>query len=106
MVISEAVDINQPELVIDLSLEEHAAKQLKPKASKVPSNLDEHLYSLVLDKNIQGIPWGKLCLSYVVEVSAVESLVFNFSTTEIAFAKRKLRESVGQLFDPKLGSRP
>ena len=95
------VDIDQ--VVIDLRtlLEEHAAKQLKlKKASKGPSKSDEHLF-LVLDKNIQGIPWESLPILRGRSVSRIPGV--QFLHDRIAFAKHK-RESMGQVFDPKLGA--
>ncbi|KAF8155999.1 cysteine peptidase C50 [Crassisporium funariophilum] len=102
------VDIDQ--VVVDLRtvLEEHStkmAKQIisaKPKSTDVAASLspDEHLF-LVLDKNVQGLPWESMPILRGRSVSRIPGV--DFLHDRVAFAKLK-RESAGQQYDPQDGA--
>ena len=96
------VDIDQ--VVIDLRavLEEHATKRAKEKkvtsrvvkgSTKLSTPSDEHLF-LVLDKNVQGLPWESMPILRGRSVSRIPGV--DFLHDRIAFAKLK-REARGQI---------
>ncbi|KAJ3501675.1 hypothetical protein NLJ89_g9230 [Agrocybe chaxingu] len=88
------VDIDQ--VVVDLRtvLEEHSARRTKhPKSSKVPpKSSDEHLF-LVLDKNVQGLPWESLPILRGRSVSRIPGV--QFLHDRLAFAKCKRGSTAG-----------
>ena len=95
------VDIDQ--LVLDLRtvLEEYAPKQLRQTSStKIPSRSDDHLF-LILDKNVQGIPWESLPILRGRSVSRIPGV--QFLHDRILFAQRK-REAVGRKHNPVDGA--
>lgn len=86
------VDIDQ--VVVDLRtvLEEYTMKQHKrSKSFKLSTAVDEHIF-LVLDKNVQGIPWESLPILRGRSVSRIPGV--QFLHDRIAFAKWK-REAAG-----------
>ena len=98
------VDIDQ--VVVDLRavLEEHSTKKAKGKkvstkvvaakdsSTKLSTPSDEHLF-LVLDKNVQGLPWESMPILRGRSVSRIPGV--DFLHDRIAFAKLK-REACGQ----------
>jgi len=96
------IDIDQ--VVIDLRavLEEYAAKVSKQdKAAKASmTSEDEHLF-LILDKNVQGLPWESIPILRGRSVSRIPGV--QFLHDRLAFAKCR-REAVGQRFNPKDGA--
>ena len=99
------VDIDQ--VVVDLRavLEEHSAKRAKVKkvistkadvakgSTELSTPSDEHLF-LVLDKNVQGLPWESMPILRGRSVSRIPGV--DFLHDRIAFAKLK-REARGQI---------
>jgi len=88
------VDIDQ--VVVDLRtvLEEYTIKQHKRnKSLKSSSVVDEHIF-LVLDKNVQGVPWESLPVLRGRSVSRIPGV--QFLHDRIAFAKCK-REAAGDV---------
>lgn len=95
------VDIDQ--IVVDLRtvLEEYAAKQLRQRSPrKVTSRSDDHLF-LILDKNVQSIPWESLPILRGRSVSRIPGV--QFLHDRILFAQRK-REATGQTHNPADGA--
>lgn len=95
------VDIDQ--VVVDLRtvLEEYAAKQIRQRSStKITSQSDDHLF-LILDKNVQGIPWESLPILRGRSVSRIPGV--QFLHDRILFAQRK-REAAGQVHDAANGA--
>lgn len=83
-------------------LEEYNAKKTKQTKSSRPASkvVDEHLF-LVLDKNVQGLPWESLPILRGRSISRVPGV--QFLLDRLAFAKCK-RESAGQPHDPRFGA--
>ena len=104
------VDIDQ--VVVDLRtvLEETCMKKAKEKnfstrvisGSTEPSSTpsDEHLF-LVLDKNVQGLPWESMPILRGRSVSRIPGV--DFLHDRVAFAKLK-REARGQIHKPEDGA--
>jgi separase len=106
------VDIDQ--VVVDLRtvLEEHSTKSAKEmklltraevaKGSTEPSSTpsDEHLF-LVLDKNVQGLPWESMPILRGRSVSRIPGV--DFLHDRVAFAKLK-REARGQIHKSEDGA--
>lgn len=95
------VDIDQ--VVVDLRtvLEEYGAKQLRHRSSmKQTKKSDDHLF-LILDKNVQGIPWESLPILRGRSVSRIPGV--QFLQDRILFAQRK-RETAGRLHNPADGA--
>jgi separase len=98
------VDIDQ--VVVDLRavLEEHCTKRAKggkfSTRAKGSTPSDEHLF-LVLDKNIQGLPWESMPILRGRSVSRIPGV--DFLHDRIAFAKLK-REARGQIHNPEDGA--
>jgi len=104
------VDIDQ--VVVDLRtvLEETCMKKAKEKnfstrvisGSTEPSSTpsDEHLF-LVLDKNVQGLPWESMPILRGRSVSRIPGV--DFLHDRVAFAKIK-REARGQIHKPEDGA--
>ena len=105
------VDIDQ--VVVDLRavLEEHSAKRAKEKKSSSRANVvkgstelstpsDEHLF-LVLDKNVQGLPWESMPILRGRSVSRIPGV--DFLHDRLAFAKLK-REARGQVHNSEDGA--
>lgn len=93
------VDIDQ--LVVDLRtiLEEYSAKRSKHNRT-LPHPEDEHLF-LVLDKNVQGLPWESIPILRGRSVSRIPGI--QFLHDRLAFAKLK-REAAGQHHEPQDGA--
>lgn len=92
------VDIDQVVVDLRMVLEESCAKRAKEKAligSTEPSSTrsDEHLF-LVLDKNVQGLPWESMPSLRGRSVSRIPGV--DFLHDRVAFAKLK-REARGQI---------
>ena len=91
------VDIDQVLLDLRAVLEEHSMKRAKEKNAKGSAELstpsDEHFF-LVLDKNIQGLPWESMPILRGRSVSRIPG--GDFLHDRIAFAKLK-REARGQI---------
>lgn len=96
------VDIDQVVVDLRMMLEEYNAKTTKrTKYSRTTSKaVDEHLF-LVLDKNVQGLPWESLPILRGRSISRVPGV--QFLLDRLSFAKCK-RESVGQPHDPRFGA--
>ena len=96
------VDIDQ--VIIDLRavLEEHRAKEAKQKlATKTPPPAeDEHLF-LILDKNVQGLPWESIPILRGRSVSRIPGI--QFLHDRLAFAKIK-REAGGAAHSANVGA--
>jgi separase len=105
------VDIDQ--VVVDLRavLEEHSTKRAKEKkvstradvakgSTELSTPSDEHLF-LVLDKNVQGLPWESMPILRGRSVSRIPGV--DFLHDRIAFAKLK-REARGQIHNPEDGA--
>ncbi|EDR03598.1 uncharacterized protein LACBIDRAFT_307095 [Laccaria bicolor S238N-H82] len=108
------VDIAQ--LVVDLRavLEEHAAKLRQRKktitgksTTSLAKDQDEHLF-LVLDKNVQGIPWESIPILRGRSVSRIPNIEFLYD--RLAFAKWKRQGEPGEdkpitgaVVDPRKG---
>lgn len=93
------VDIDQ--LVVDLRtvLEEYSSKRSQQNKSS-PLSEDEHLF-LVLDKNVQGIPWENIPILRGRSVSRIPGV--QFLHDRLTFAKMK-REASGQQHEPRDGA--
>lgn len=96
------VDIDQVVVDLRMMLEEYNAKATKQTKSSRPASkaVDEHLF-LVLDKNVQGLPWESLPILRGRSISRVPGV--QFLLDRLAFAKCK-RESAGQPHDPRFGA--
>ena len=105
------VDIDH--VVVDLRavLEEHSAKRAKEKKASSRANVvkgstglstpsDEHLF-LVLDKNVQGLPWESMPILRGCSVSRIPGV--DFLHDRLAFAKLK-REARGQVHNSEDGA--
>lgn len=105
------VDIDQ--VVIDLRtiLEEHSTTRAKEKkvstragvakgSTELSTPSDEHLF-LVLDKNVQGLPWESMPILRGRSVSRIPGV--DFLHDRIAFAKLK-REGRGQIHNSEDGA--
>lgn len=96
------VDIDQ--VVIDLrtALEEHRAKETKQKlASNTPAPTeDEHLF-LILDKNVQGLPWESMPILRGRSISRIPGI--QFLHDRLTFAKIK-RETAGAVYNSNEGA--
>ncbi|KAH9478241.1 Separin [Psilocybe cubensis] len=93
------VDIDQ--LVVDLRtvLEDHSSKKNRQnKPGRSPE--DEHLF-LVLDKNVQGLPWENIPILRGRSVSRIPGVQFLYD--RLAFAKMK-REANGQSYEADNGA--
>lgn len=90
------VDITQ--LVVDLRgvLEEQTNKRMKQPIAST----DEHLF-LVLDKNVQGLPWESIPILRGRSVSRIPGV--QFLQDRLAFAKWK-RETAQKPFNPQDGA--
>ena len=80
------IDIDQVAVELRTALEEHAAKN-----SRISPVKDAHLF-LVLDKNVQGIPWESIPILRGKSISRIPSL--SFLLDRIEFAKLQ-REAMG-----------
>ncbi|KAF9528394.1 peptidase family C50-domain-containing protein [Crepidotus variabilis] len=89
------VDVDQ--MVVDLRMifEEHSAKH--PKAKMAP---DEHIF-LILDKNVQGLPWESIPILRGRSVSRIPGV--QFLHDRVAFAKCR-QNAVGQNSDSTSGA--
>jgi len=96
------VDIDQVVVDIRMMLEEYNAKSKRQTKSSrpTPKVVDEHLF-LVLDKNIQGLPWESLPILRGRSISRVPGV--QFLQDRLSFAKWK-REYYGQPHDPRFGA--
>lgn len=105
------VDIDQ--VVVDLRavLEEYSTKTAKEKKVSTRAEVvkgsnglstpsDEHLF-LVLDKNVQGLPWESMPILRGRNVSRIPGV--DFLHDRVAFAKLK-REARGQIHNPEDGA--
>ena len=96
------VDIEQ--VIIDLRtiLEEHSTKRTKEKklSTRASTPSDEHLF-LVLDKNVQGLPWESMPVLRGRSVSRIPGV--DFLHDRVAFAKLK-REARGQVHKSEDGA--
>lgn len=105
------VDIDQ--VVVDLRavLEEHSAKRAKEKkistrvdvakgSTELSTPSDEHLF-LVLDKNVQGLPWESMPILRGRSVSRIPGV--DFIHDRVAFAKLK-QEARGQIHKSEDGA--
>lgn len=88
VVLSE-IDMDQVTVELRTALEEHASKG----RNRVTPVADNHLF-LVLDKNVQGIPWESIPILRGRSVSRIPSL--SFLVDRIQFAKLQ-REAAGSL---------
>ncbi|KAH7929994.1 hypothetical protein BV22DRAFT_1001613 [Leucogyrophana mollusca] len=82
VVISE-VDVDQVTVDLRAALEEHALKR----RGKVVPEEDSHLF-LVLDKNVQGIPWESLPVLRGRSVSRIPSMEFLLDRLQLAELQR------------------
>ncbi|CAA7261156.1 unnamed protein product [Cyclocybe aegerita] len=91
------VDIDQ--VVVDLRtvLEEHSTRRTKyPRSSRVPSKpSDEHIF-LVLDKNVQGLPWESLPILRGRSVSRIPGVQFLHDRLAYAKCKHESTPATGQ----------
>ena len=105
------VDIDQVVVDLRVVLEEHSAKRFKEKKSSSRANVvkgstelstpsDEHLF-LVLDKNVQGLPWESMSILRGRSVSRIPGV--DFLHDRLAFAKLK-REARGQVHNSEEGA--
>ncbi|KXN84922.1 Separin [Leucoagaricus sp. SymC.cos] len=106
------VDITQ--MVVDLRtiLEEHTMKtrgQINKKASTItPESDDEHVF-LVLDKNLQGLPWESIPILRGRSVSRIPSVDFLIDRLEYVEVRKRYRRAVertsgvGAVVDPRKG---
>lgn len=96
------LDIDQ--VVIDLRtvLEEHRGKEVKQQMGpNTPLRAkDEHLF-LILDKNVQGLPWESIPILRGRSVSRIPGVQFLYDRLE--FAKMK-REAKGKVHIPEEGA--
>jgi separase len=85
-----------------MMLEEYNTKTAKQqKSSRATLNVvDEHLF-LVLDKNVQGLPWESLPILRGRSISRIPGV--QFLQDRLSFAKWK-RESAGQPHDQRFGA--
>ncbi|KAH7913084.1 peptidase family C50-domain-containing protein [Hygrophoropsis aurantiaca] len=83
VVISE-VDVDQVTIDLRSALEEHASKR---KVLATPEN-DSHMF-LVLDKNVQGIPWESLPALRGRSVSRIPSIEFLLDRLQLANLQKK-----------------
>jgi separase len=81
-------EVDALQVVVDLRtvLEEHNARWQKHKKT-APSSNDEHLF-LVLDKNIQGLPWESLPILRGRSISRIPCIDFLLDRVEFANLKR------------------
>lgn len=107
------VDITQMVLDMRTILEEHSARLRGPKRSAkhdgTASQLDdEHVY-LVLDKNLQGLPWESIPILRGRSVSRIPSVDFLIDRLEYAEMKRRSQpaftppSALGAVVDPRKG---
>lgn len=103
------VDIDQVVVDIRTMLEEHSTKRTKEstranaaKGKTEPSSTpsDDHLF-LVLDKNVQGLPWESMPILRGRSVSRIPGV--DFLHDRVAFAKLK-REARGQIHKSEDGA--
>ncbi|KDR77139.1 hypothetical protein GALMADRAFT_66375 [Galerina marginata CBS 339.88] len=96
------VDIDQVVVDIRTLLEEYAAKTFKQNKTSNSSTkaLNEHIF-LVLDKNVQGLPWESMPVLRGRSVSRIPGV--QFLHDRLAFAKLK-RESAGHPYKPQDGA--
>ncbi|EMD38775.1 hypothetical protein CERSUDRAFT_92811 [Gelatoporia subvermispora B] len=86
------VDIDHVVVDMRTALEEHTARlKASPGANK--QNPDEHVF-LVLDKNVQGIPWESIPIMRGRSVSRIPSL--DFLEDRIELARRQRQESAAE----------
>ncbi|KXN84923.1 Separin [Leucoagaricus sp. SymC.cos] len=107
------VDITQ--MVVDLRtiLEEHTMKTRGPinkKTSTItPESDDEHHVFLVLDKNLQGLPWESIPILRGRSVSRIPSVDFLIDRLEYVEVRKRYRRAVkrtsgvGTVVDPRKG---
>ncbi len=83
-------EIDVTQVVVDLrsALEEHASRRSK-KARNVPPQ-DEHIF-LVLDKDIQGLPWENIPILRGRSISRIPSVEFLLDRVEFSRWQRKAR---------------
>jgi len=82
------VDVDQVTVDLRCALEEHAT--LKSKRGKVDSTgLDDSHIFLVLDHNVQGIPWESIPVLRSQSVSRIPSIAFLLDRVRLAAAKNQ-----------------
>ncbi|TFK38240.1 cysteine peptidase C50 [Crucibulum laeve] len=106
------VDIVQVVVDLRLVLEEHASKTNQRKTSKIAGSSskdqDEHVF-LVLDKNVQGLPWESIPILRGRSVSRIPSIDFLHDRVQFADWKRSRapvnhpEDSRGAVVNPKNG---
>ncbi|KAF9479762.1 cysteine peptidase C50 [Pholiota conissans] len=93
------LDIDQVVIDLRMVLEDHLSKTSK--ASKTPPTpIDEHMF-LILDKNVQGLPWESMPVLRGRSVSRIPGI--QFLQDRLSFARMK-REAAGLTYDPKDGA--
>lgn len=93
------VDMNQVVNDMRTVLEDHWEKTVQNTESSAYSK-DEHLF-LVLDKNVQGLPWESMPILRGRSVSRVPNVQFIHDRLESARVKQK---AAGQTFEPHKGA--
>ena len=95
------VDIDQ--VVVDLRnvLEEHSVRFAKEHKSRSASQAAEEHMFLILDKNVQGLPWESMPILRGRSVSRIPGV--QFLHDRIAYARLK-QQSSGRTYDPRNGS--
>lgn len=107
------VDITQMVVDIRTILEEHSAKMRGPKKSGKQNTAggqfdDEHVF-LVLDKNLQGLPWESIPILRGRSVSRIPSVDFLVDRLEYAEMRRRTQPPsdrqtpFGAVVDPRKG---
>jgi separase len=107
------VDITQMVVDVRTILEEHAVKtrgltKSGKLSGRVGQSDDEHVF-LVLDKNLQGLPWESIPILRGRSVSRIPSVDFLLDRLEYAEMKRRTQSSsdkqasVGAVVDPRKG---
>jgi separase len=96
-------DIDADQVIVDLryALEEHAA--LRNKRGKVNSTSvnDPHMF-LVLDHNVQGVPWESIPVLRGQSVSRISSVSFLIDRVRLASAKNRSGDVVDRIsVDPR-----
>ncbi|EKM75331.1 hypothetical protein AGABI1DRAFT_80074 [Agaricus bisporus var. burnettii JB137-S8] len=107
------VDITQMVVDVRMVLEEHSVKTRGSKRSGKQSGVagqadDEHVF-LVLDKNLQGLPWESIPILRGRSVSRIPSVDFLLDRLEYVEMRRRTQPSsdkqtsVGAVVDPRKG---